>query len=175
MFRNDLVAGADSKRTLRFTDVTKQAGVGRERYGMGTAVADYDNDGDLDLFVTAFGPDTLYRNNGDATFTDVTSAAGLKKTGTGWIWSSSAAFADYDRDGDLDLFVANYVDFTPATNKLCYDSVGARDYCTPRARIGRVPDRLFRNEGNGTFTDVERCRRHHESGWRGPGRVDGRL
>jgi enediyne biosynthesis protein E4 len=153
LFRNDLSAGADGKRTLRFTDVTKQAGVGRERYGMGTAVADYDNDGDLDLFVTAFGPDTLYRNNGDGTFTDVTSAAGLKKAGTGWIWSSSAAFLDYDRDGDLDLFVANYLDFTPATNKLCYDSVGARDYCTPRA-YRPVPDRLFRNEGNGAFTDV---------------------
>ena len=158
LFRNDLVSGADGKvadkkRTLRFTDVTKQAGVGRERYGMGTAVGDYDNDGDIDLFVTAFGPDTLYSNSGDGTFTDVTSAASLKEAGTGWIWSSSAAFLDYDRDGDLDLFVANYLDFTPATNKLCYDSVGARDYCTPRA-YRPVPDRLFRNEGNGTFTDV---------------------
>jgi enediyne biosynthesis protein E4 len=158
LFRNDLVtgtgvSGTDGKRTLRFTDVTRQTGVGRERFGMGTAVADYDNDGDLDLFVTAYGPDTLYRNNGNGTFTDVTAAAGLKKAGTDWIWSSSAAFLDYDRDGDLDLFVANYVDFTPATNKLCYDSVGARDYCTPRA-YRPVPDRLFRNEGNGTFTDV---------------------
>jgi enediyne biosynthesis protein E4 len=151
LFRNDLVVGADGKRTLRFTDVTTQAGVGRERYGMGTAVADYDNDGDLDLFVTAYGPDTLYRNNSNGTFTDVTSAGGLKKAG--WIWSSSAAFLDYDRDGDLDLFVANYLDFTPATNKLCYDSVGARDYCSPHA-YRPVPDRLFRNEGNGTFADV---------------------
>jgi hypothetical protein len=167
LFRNDLATTTDGKRTPRFTDVTKQAGVGRERYGMGAAVADYDNDGDLDLFVTAYGPDTLYRNNGDGAFTDVTAAAGLhpnaptprvgdpglKKAGTGWIWSSSAAFVDYDRDGDLDLFAANYLDFTPATNKLCYDPVGARDYCTPRA-YRPVPDRLFRNEGNGTFADV---------------------
>ncbi len=85
---------------------------------MGAAVGDYDNDGDLDLFVTAFGPDTLYRNNGDGTFTDVTAAAGVSDP----LWSTSAAFFDYDRDGDLDLFVANYLDFTVAGNKPCNDS-----------------------------------------------------
>ena len=116
---------------------------------MGAAVGDYDNDGDLDLFVTAFGPETLYRNNGDGTFTDVTAQAGVSDP----LWSTSAAFVDYDRDGDLDLFVANYLDFTIAGNKVCSDAVGARDYCSPRA-YRPVPDRLYRNDGNGRFTDA---------------------
>jgi hypothetical protein len=116
---------------------------------MGAAVGDYDNDGDLDLFITAFGADTLFRNNGDGTFSDVTKDAGVSDP----LWSTSAAFVDYDRDGDLDLFVANYLDFTVAGNKLCHDSVGARDYCTPRA-YRPVPDRLYRNEGSGRFADV---------------------
>ena len=144
LFRNDHVGGR-----LRFTDVTARAGVGRHAYGMGAAVGDYDNDGDQDLFITAFGPDTLFRNNGDGTFSDVTGEAGVSDP----LWSTSAAFVDYDRDGDLDLFVANYLDFTVAGNKLCHDSVGARDYCTPRA-YRPVPDRLYRNEGTGRFTDV---------------------
>jgi hypothetical protein len=96
---------------------------------MGVAVGDYDNDGHLDLFVTAFGPDTLYHNNGDGTFTDVTRQAGVSDA----YWSTSATFVDYDRDGQLDLFVADYVDFTIAANQLCSDPVGARDYCGPRA------------------------------------------
>jgi hypothetical protein len=148
LFRNDL-AVAGGKRTLRFTDVTDRAGVGLRAYGMGAAVADYDNDGDLDLFVTSFGPDTLFRNNGDGTFADTTAQAGVSDA----LWSTSAAFLDYDRDGDLDLFVANYLDFTVASNKVCHDSVGARDYCSPRA-YRPVPDKLYRNEGNGRFTDV---------------------
>ena len=140
LFRNDRPG---------FTDVTDRAGLGLRAYGMGAAVGDYDNDADLDLFVTSFGPDVLYRNNGDGTFTDVTTAAGVSDP----LWSTSAAFVDYDRDGDLDLFVANYLDFTVAGNKLCHDSVGARDYCTPRA-YRPVPDRLYRNEGNGRFVNV---------------------
>ena len=149
IFRNDLRVAADGSRRLQFTDVTARAGIGRRAYGMGAAVGDYDNDGDLDLFVTAFGPETLYRNNGDGTFTDVTADAGVSDA----LWSTSAAFIDYDRDGDLDLFVANYIDFTIAGNKRCADSVGARDYCGPRA-YHPVPDRLYRNENNGRFTDV---------------------
>jgi hypothetical protein len=144
LFRNDLSGGR-----LRFTDVTGRAGVGLRAYGMGAAVGDYDNDGDLDLFITAFGADTLFRNNGDGTFLDVTKDAGVSDP----LWSTSAAFVDYDRDGDLDLFVANYLDFTVAGNKLCHDAVGARDYCTPRA-YRPVPDRLYRNEGNGRFSDA---------------------
>jgi hypothetical protein len=116
---------------------------------MGTAVGDYDNDGDLDLFVTAFGPDALYQNLGNGRFADVTEAAGVSDP----LWTTSAAFLDYDRDGDLDLYAANYLDFTIAGNKVCRDAVGALDYCTPRA-YRPVPDRLYRNEGNGRFTDV---------------------
>jgi enediyne biosynthesis protein E4 len=149
LFRNDLVIGADGVRRLHFTDVTDRARAGVRGYGMGVAVGDYDNDGYLDLFVTAFGPATLLHNNGDGTFTDVTSQAGVSDTQ----WSTSAAFIDYDRDGDLDLFVAHYVDFTLAGNKLCNDAAGARDYCSPRA-FRPVPDRLFRNDGHGRFTDV---------------------
>ncbi len=141
LFRND--------GKLRFTDVTTAAGVGLRSYGMGAAVGDYDNDGDLDLFVTSFGPDTLYRNNGDGTFTDTTREAGVSDP----LWSTSAAFIDYDRDGDLDLFVANYLDFTIADNKVCHDPVGTRDYCSPRA-FRPVPDRLYRNNGGGRFADV---------------------
>jgi hypothetical protein len=149
LFRNDLTIGRDGRRHLRFTDVTSHAGVGLRAYGMGTAVADYDNDGDMDLFVTSFGSDTLFRNNGDGTFADVTAAAGVSDP----LWSTSAAFFDYDRDGNLDLFVANYLDFTVAGNKSCTDSTGARDYCGPRA-YGSAPDRLYRNEGAGRFRDV---------------------
>jgi hypothetical protein len=149
LFRNDLAVTDDGRRTLKFTDVTERAGVGWREYGMGAAVGDYDNDGDLDLFLTSFGPDALFRNNGDGTFADVTTDAGVSDPR----WTTSAAFLDYDRDGDLDLFAANYLDFTLKDNKKCADSVGARDYCSPRT-YRPVVDRLYRNEGNGRFADV---------------------
>jgi hypothetical protein len=149
LFRNDLTVGPDGRRTLHFTDVTERAGVGLRAYGMGVAVGDYDNDGYLDLFVTGFGPATLFHNNGDGTFTNVTEQSGIHTTQ----WSTSAAFVDYDRDGYLDLFVANYVDFTVAANQLCTDTMGARDYCGPRA-YHPVPARLYHNDRNGRFTDV---------------------
>ncbi len=149
LFRNDLTRGADGRARLHFTDVTERAGVSLRAYGMGTAVGDYDNDGDFDLLVTTFGPETLYRNNGDGTFTNVTAAAGVSDD----LWSTSAVFVDYDRDGDLDLFVANYVDFTLAGNKTCTDSLGVPDYCGPRM-YRPVPARLYRNEANGRFTNV---------------------
>jgi hypothetical protein len=135
---------------LRFTDVTERAGLGGPTaYGMGVAVADYDNDGYPDLYVTNFGPNVLYHNNGNGTFTDVTSKAGVDDER----WSTSAAFFDYDRDGYLDLIVVNYIDFTITGNKPCTDAVGARDYCAP-ASYRPLPPRLFHNNRNGTFTDV---------------------
>jgi hypothetical protein len=145
LFRNELVPHGK----LRFTDVTAQAGAGHTGYGMGAATGDYDNDGDADLYLTHFGSNVLYRNNGDGTFTDVTREAGVDDPR----WSTSAAFLDYDRDGDLDLFVANYIDFTLRGNKRCFAPTGEPDYCTP-AVYRPLPARLFRNEGRGRFTDV---------------------
>jgi enediyne biosynthesis protein E4 len=134
---------------LEFVDVTEKAGVGHIGYGMGVAVGDYDNDGFQDLYVTNFGHNVLYHNNGNGTFTDVTAQAGVDDPR----WSASAAWVDYDRDGRLDLFVANYLDFTVKGNRRCYAPTGERDYCTPKM-YQPVPARLFRNRGNGTFEDV---------------------
>ncbi|MBM3558949.1 MAG: CRTAC1 family protein, partial [Alphaproteobacteria bacterium] len=145
LFRNTLV---ESGR-LGFLDVTAAAGLGRTAWGMGAAVGDYDNDGDADLYVTAFGSNVLYRNNGDGTFTDVTAEAGVDDPR----WTTGAAFVDYDADGDLDLVVVAYVDFTEAGNKPCYEPAGQRDYCLP-AEFRPLPARLFRNDGAGRFADV---------------------
>lgn len=134
---------------LRFEDVTATSGLQRVAYGQGVAAADYDNDGDMDLYLTNFGPNQLWRNEGQGTFRDVTAAAGVDDAR----WSSSASFLDYDRDGWLDLYVVNYTDFTVATNKPCHAANGARDYCGPLS-YRPVPDRLFRNHGDGTFQDV---------------------
>lgn len=145
LFRNELVPGG----TLRFSDVTRAAGLGHEGYAQGVASGDFDNDGFTDLYVTGFGPNVLYRNNGDGTFTDVSARAGVDEPR----WSTSAAFVDYDRDGDLDLFVANYVAFTVAGNKQCADADGTLDYCGPQS-YAKVRDRLYRNDGDARFTDV---------------------
>jgi hypothetical protein len=146
-----------NNRDGTFKDVTAQAGVaaaGGKSYKTGVAVGDYDGDGHLDLFVTAFGPDILYRNDGDGTFTDVTSAAGV--AGGPGEWSTSAGFSDFDRDGDLDLYVVNYLDFRLEENPYCgLRKAGYRMYCHPTMFDG-MANRLFRNNGNGTFTDVSR-------------------
>ena len=138
---------------LQFVDVTDQAGLNHVDYdvgyGMGVAVADYNNDGYPDLYVTNFGSNILYRNNGNGTFTDVTREAGLADAG----WSASAAFVDYDRDGYLDLYVTHYLDFTVRGNRECFDPAGERDYCPPTA-YKPVLHRLYRNMGNGKFQDV---------------------
>ena len=134
---------------LRFVDVTEKAGVGHIGYGMGVAVGDYDNDGFPDLYVTNFGHNVLYHNNGDGTFTDVTREAGVDDPH----WSTSAAWVDVDGDGWLDLFVCNYVDFTVEGNRGCYSPAGEPDYCTPKM-YHAVPSRLFRNLRNGHFEDI---------------------
>jgi hypothetical protein len=146
LFRNEIRPTGK----LAFVDVTEEAGVGHVGYGMGVAAGDYDNDGDQDLFVTNVGPNVLYRNEGNGTFVEVTSA-GLDDPR----WSTSASFLDYDNDGDLDLFFTNYVDFHPRNNKPCFDATGARDYCSPTV-YRPVPDRLFRNLG-GRFIDVSQA------------------
>jgi hypothetical protein len=131
-----------------FEDVTKRAGLAHEMYGMGCAVADYDNDGDADIYVSGLGPDRLYRNHGDGTFRDVTAKAGVSDN----YFSTSCAWLDYDRDGRLDLFVGSYCKWTPATNKVCHGEFG--DYmCSPEHYRGDPP-RLYRNRGDGTFEDV---------------------
>jgi hypothetical protein len=145
-----------NNRDGTFVDVTEQARVGaRTGYRTGVAVGDFDNDGHPDLYVTALGANILYRNNGDGTFGDVTTTAGV--AGPADEWSTSTGFFDYDRDGDLDLYVANYLDYRLSSNPYCgYRKQGYRMYCNPTMFDG-VPDRLYRNNGNGTFTDVARA------------------
>ena len=133
-----------------FTDVTKKAGLALPLYGMGVAVGDYDNDGWDDLFVTTYGQNHLFRNNHNGTFTDVTKRAGLT---TPPEFSASAAWIDYDRDGRLDLLVANYVDWSPAKDRYCSMDGKTKSYCTPETYPG-ASLRLWHNNGNGTFTDV---------------------
>jgi hypothetical protein len=140
-----------------FTDVTDKAGVGYPCWAMGAAVGDYNNDGRPDLLVTCLNGVVLYRNNGDGTFTDVTKAAGL---GADSGWATGAAFGDYDSDGWADLFVSHYVDFhldnLPAfgTGKAC-NYLGIEVQCGPRGLQG-LPDNLYHNNGDGTFTDVSK-------------------
>jgi hypothetical protein len=132
-----------------FTDVSAMAGIGVSGFGMGACSADYDNDGWADLYITTFGATKLYHNNGNGTFTDVTEKA---KVGSN-LWSASCAFGDIDNDGDVDLYVTNYVDFSMTNNKYCNYSGDARVYCHPNVYNG-LPDILYRNNGDGTFTDV---------------------
>jgi hypothetical protein len=132
-----------------FTDVTDEAGVGDQGHGLGVAVADFDNDGDPDLFVNNFGPNVLYLNNGDGTFSDVAAQAGV---GPGNQVGAGASFFDMDADGDLDLYAANYVDFT-YENHVPIVIEGRRFQAGPQY-YRPVPDSLYRNNGDGSFTDV---------------------
>jgi enediyne biosynthesis protein E4 len=136
-----------------FEDVTASSGIVHREYGMGACAADYDNDGWTDVYLTAVGPNALYHNNGGKGFTDVTRTAGVAG---GDIFSASCAFVDIDRDGDLDLFVVNYVDARVGNNIFCGDtSRKFRIYCHP---LTFMPHHnvLYRNNGNGTFTDISK-------------------
>jgi hypothetical protein len=140
-----------NNRDGTFTDVTDKAGVaGGKEFGMGCAIADYDNDGYPDILVTAYGRCTLYHNNGNGTFTDVTDKSGLSSPG----WTTSAVWFDYDNDGKLDLFLCSFVQFSLANNVICGDNkLGKHFYCIPRV-FKPTPNLLFHNNGDGTFTDV---------------------
>jgi enediyne biosynthesis protein E4 len=135
----------------KFEDVTAKAGVGGNgMFATGVTVGDYDNDGNLDIFVSGYNSRQLFHNNGNGTFTDVTEKSGVAGGG----WSSSAAWVDYDRDGYLDLFVVRYLDYDIKNAPYCgYKQEGYRMYCDPQQFDG-VPAQLFHNNGNGTFTDV---------------------
>jgi enediyne biosynthesis protein E4 len=138
------------ERDGTYTDVTAQAGLanaGDGNYGMGVAVGDYDNDGYPDLYVTNYGKNVLYHNNGDGTFTDVTARAGVAGGG----WSVSAGFFDYDNDGKLDLFVTRYLDWDTRRSKFCGNATPA--YCPP-GEFPAISNILYHNRGDGTFEDV---------------------
>jgi len=146
LFRNN--------HNLTFTDVTDQAGLAGVGYGEGVAVGDYDNDGWPDLYLANVDGNQLFHNNGNGTFTDVTAKAGV--SGGEYqgrkMWATSAAWLDYNNDGKLDLFVSNYCRWDPATEKPCPQN-GVNTFCNPRA-YGPLPHTLYRNNGDGTFTDV---------------------
>jgi len=148
LFRNDLAA-AGRDLVPRFVDVTGASGLAATGYGMGVATGDVDGDGWVDLYVTNYGPNQLWRNNGDGTFSDWT-----ERSGTGDpLWGTSASFFDWDGDGRLDLYVANYVEFDVERNPYCTAASSRRDYCGPSG-FAPQPDRLYRNLGGGRFTEV---------------------
>src|SRR5215813_643946 len=149
LLRNDMVVGKDGARSVHFTDVTEKSGIVARGYGMGAAVGDINNDGWLDLYVTNLGSNQMFLNKGNGTFEDVTARTHTDDPR----WTTSASFFDYDRDGWLDLMVVNYADFSPTQSPRCYAATTAPDYCTPR--VFRAPgNRLFHNQGAGTFEDV---------------------
>lgn len=158
----DLGAGPDAPggsklyrnhRDGSFKDVTRTAGVAGRGYGFGCTTGDFDGDGRVDLVVTHMNGVAIYRNNGDGSFADVTVASGIADVS----WCTSCAFVDYDRDGDLDLFVARYMAWSPEIELHCRTATGEPDYCHPNSYKAPAADALYRNEGNGRFTDVSQA------------------
>ncbi|UCE59056.1 MAG: CRTAC1 family protein [Phycisphaerales bacterium] len=135
-----------------FVDVTTEARVGDLRCGMGCTCADYDSDGDVDLYVSNYGSNVLYRNDGDGTFSDVTAQAGVGDPS----YSASSGFIDYDRDGRLDLFVVNYVHWSPEREIDCFNAAGELNYCKPTNYQAPARDTVYHNLGNGKFEEVSR-------------------
>lgn len=150
LFRNDLKRNKDGTVDLHFTDVTREAGIVSTGFGMGVAVGDINNDGYPDLYVTNYGPNSWWLNQRDGTFANYDKESGVDEPG---LWSSSAAFLDFDRDGWLDLFVCRYVRYTFANHVECMNSRNAADYCGPEVYPAES-HRLLRNRGDGTFADV---------------------
>ncbi len=153
LYRNTQATAEDGQEARVFREVTQEAGLQRTGWGMGCAAGDYDNDGDVDLYITYWGPNVLYRNDGNGGFTEVTREAGVGDEG----WGSSAAFGDVDGDGLLDLYVGNYLVFDladpPNGGKPCTGFKGLEGFCGPMGLESQV-DVLYRNEGGGLFADV---------------------
>ncbi|NNM26446.1 MAG: CRTAC1 family protein [Phycisphaerales bacterium] len=133
-----------------YVDVTEMSGAGVPGPAYGVACADYDDDGDVDIYLTRLGRNALLRNRGDGTFEEVAAAVGVDDDGFG----ASCVFIDHDRDGDLDLYVANYVGWAEERESPCYTILGERDYCNPLVYESPLADVLYRNRGDGTFEDV---------------------
>jgi hypothetical protein len=150
LYRNDLKIASDGTRTLRFTDVTRESGIVAAGYGMGVAAGDIDNDGWTDIYLTKYAaPNQLLRNNGNGTFTDISRKSGTDQQS----WSVSASFVDVNRDGWLDLYVANYLQYELEDVSPCFGASGSPGYCTPDG-YRALPDRLYLNRRDGTFSDV---------------------
>jgi hypothetical protein len=147
--RRSLAALYRNNHNGTFTDITAGSGLDVEMYGMGVAIADYDNDGREDIYITALDGDRLFHNEGNGKFRDVTKASGIQNANFG----TSAAWLDYDRDGKLDLFVANYVQWSAKNDLFCSLDGAAKSYCTPESYKG-TRSRLFHNLGGGRFEDV---------------------
>ena len=151
LYRNDLDVDGDGT-TLQFTDVTAESGIIARGHGMGVATGDIDNDGWVDLYLTGFGRNQMFRNNEDGTFADVSSQTGTDDPAG---YGVPTSFFDFDRDGWLDLFVGNYLDYSLETHITCHNRSGPPDYCPPEVYRAQ-PNRLYRNRADGTFVDVTR-------------------
>lgn len=150
LFQNDLMTDASGKPIVALTDVTVAAGLMFSDYGMGVIAGDYNNDGHIDLYVTCYGQDRLLKNNGNKTFEDITEQAGLLAEPA---WSTSASWVDFDRDGLLDLFVCQYLEWSPATHVPCESPWGGLGYCGPKS-FPPSQSRLYRNTGGDKFIDI---------------------